>query len=327
MPTKTKILFGFFAVLLIGRGAAFIQPKAPWPDRADIKKIRNSIGKDIRQKGAEGAYEELKSRYGINQPHASVIPHLAAHLFGELLYKHREMEGLGVCDASFTYGCFHGLFNAVIAEKGIGSINELFKICPSLPCQHGLGHGLGEYYGPENIETSLNACVNMGAPSIPFGCVGGVMMEYNFPSMFDFISSSADVIRKFNPESPYAPCERVHADFRRACYLRLTEWWEVVMEKDYVRMGELCGLVGEEEYRNSCFMGIGAALITTNGFNVEQSRQSCGLIPSDQGKRDCLVGASFILKTIREEDGALAICDQKCHQLLDRETRDFLRIN
>lgn len=340
MTTKIKVLiFSTTCLLILGgyyllKGQKNFQSKnSTWPDREYIADLRNSLKNNVQKEGGERAYLKLKEQFEKKEPQSSVIPHLAAHLFGEIIYQDMGMDGLTICDKSFTYGCFHGFFNAITSEKGIEYIPELNRICKEntkvispLACQHGLGHGLGEYYGPEKVGLSLKECRKMGAESIPFGCVGGVFMEYNFPSMFDFISQNDDVVRKFDENNPYGPCMNVEDEFRKSCYFRLTEWWEVITEKDYRKMGNLCGGIRAEAYKNACFTGIGAALITTNGFLTPQAKESCSLMPNKISVELCLTGSSFILKTVQKNEEAKNICDSDCQSRLIEE-KDFLKIN
>ena len=99
----------------------------------------------IHTYGPTKAYTLFKKTYN-NVPIA--MGHRVAHLFGEALYNEEGIKGLGTCDQSFGFGCYHSFFGVGFSHEGLGAIPVFDKECRErwpqryLSCQHGIGHGI-----------------------------------------------------------------------------------------------------------------------------------------------------------------------------------------
>jgi hypothetical protein len=71
------------------------------------------------------------------------------------------------------------------------------------------------------------------------------------------------------------------------------QWWDKIYKQDYSKLGELCENIPDQEFKHSCFLGIGNVVSPTTNYNVSASKKLCGLMPSDDGKLSCLSGASW----------------------------------
>ncbi len=263
----------------------------------DIVKMRGAIDTRIRAIGGAKTYQEIKTTYGTK--HFSV-QHKVAHLFGELLYQREGIEGIGVCDGNFAFGCYHGFFGKAVAGGGVSMVRKLDEACVKrfgplgLGCPHGIGHGLGEYFGPTRLDQQLEACAGLSWQGPLFGCQEGVFMEYNFPTIVDEKTVSKGK-RPFEPVKPYEPCTQVSERFRRACYFEMGTFWELIFQKDYTKIGSLCAGIANESEKNDCFKGIGHAAAATSGFDVGATRQACDRMPTIYNSMLCLAGASWSL--------------------------------
>lgn len=222
--------------------------------------------------------------------------HLAMHIFGETLYSKLRLDGVGVCDDSYGFGCYHGFFGTAIAREGIEILSGLDKACLDqygalgLGCQHGIGHGLGEFYGPERINEQLDACNNLSWKGTFFGCSGGVFMEYNFPTVIEGDTAQA-ATRSFNADMPYEPCDRLSDRFRQSCYLELGTWYAEVFPNDWETLEKLCvNLLGNE--RKACFIGIGVGIAPKLFYDYEHSVNYCSHF-DDTGEQLCLSGVAW----------------------------------
>lgn len=274
-----------------------------------IKELKEELTRRFKETPPEVLYEEIKNQKTENV----VLPHIAAHIFGELLYTKYGVSGVTFCDEGLVYGCYHGFFDKAIADKGMEVLSELNKACIDkfgeryFGCQHGIGHGIAEYMGEERLTGSLSLCERIGAASLPFGCFGGVFMEYNFPAMYEVLKGKEPIREYSERVGAYEPCTSIPAEYRPVCYFRLTEWWEVVFEKDYRRMGEFCqGLTGKEG--EACFLGIGAGAPVTNKYSVEETLEVCRLMPSSEGQLICKNGAYWVFSASGRKPLAEEIC-------------------
>ncbi len=148
------------------------------PNPAILGISLEEIRKVAQTSGAKVAYELVKERY-LNDP---VKAHDLAHLTGLLAYEEQGASGFAVCDNNFAFGCYHGLFEALIRKEGDKGINLARQACHSLSpggrvvsCLHGIGHGIMGFQG--QLDKALAEC-----EAFPFNeqiyCFDGSYMEY-----------------------------------------------------------------------------------------------------------------------------------------------------
>lgn len=263
----------------VSGGSSVIRERTQWQER-------------IRVAGAAAAYEEFKQAYGAL---AFGRRHTLAHLWGELLFAADGFDGVAVCDSAFEFGCYHGFFTAAVGAGGIGILPELDRACrsESLPsaCQHGIGHGILEYFGHGNLVKALEACAAVPQTEPVAGCTAGVFMEYNLPIT---LTSDGDARMQFRPvdeENPYAPCPNLPREFRQSCYHELVQLWDRYYE--YRTIGELCHALEEPAERDACFQGAGNIAAPSSGYDVATAMEKCQQMPSDDGRTICRITSSW----------------------------------
>lgn len=287
----------------------------------DPAATRKELGSSISKKGALATYNEMKR--SLLQAD-SLRQHSVAHIFGELLYRKEGVEGIVVCDDSFGFGCYHSFMGSAVAQEGEGIIKRLDDTCVAkfgpmgLGCPHGIGHGLGEYFGPEHIDKQLAACSTLSWKGRYFGCRGGVFMEYNTPLSKNG-QETTTIARPFDATKPYGVCDDVQKKDQPACFLELTGWWERVLEKDYSRIGTLCAHATRDN-RESCFLGVGYAAVQSNGYDIGKTKEICEMMPTSEGQLLCKAGASWsFFANPKQRQKALALCEGSsiCEQKSD----------
>lgn len=271
----------------------------------------------IAQEGGIAAYADFKDAYKHATPQ---IQHTAAHSFGGALYAAEGVKGLGACDASFSYGCFHEFLGRAIEESGMGGVNTLNQACfdsmgmnKGLACTHGLGHGIQSYlgYSEEALRKALGACANLPYTDPVGGCVGGVFMEYNLRTMQ---GERQQGVREPGTDL-LAPCNRLSGPDQKACYFWQPQWWYQLEQNElrpqkatYEHMAALCR---KSEYPAKCFEGIGNITPPSADFDLKKSKELCMYIPGDMsGWGYCLAGAAMIFYSddkTREE--APSLCE------------------
>jgi hypothetical protein len=314
------------AVLVLVAAAVLMRhkPPQPSPQRTDSVSIRRTLRTLIASQSIESAYEQAKVLFPRTKENAIPL-HTTMHIFGELAYQQMGLSAVNVCDEAFVYGCYHGVFTQAIVRRGMEVIPELFSVCRKrngnqLACEHGIGHGLLDYLGYGRLSEALDQCRRAGAQLIPFGCIGGVFMEYNFPAF----SLNPDVsIRSFGEKDPYAPCGALPHEFYSACVFRLTEWWEQVFHADYRKMGDLCSGVADVPASRYCFIGIGSASTVTGGYEPNVFVHVCTQMPDSDGRADCIAGSSWEFARNRKLPDYTGLC----HEAAESEPRCEASVN
>lgn len=265
----------------------------------DLSTINASkLAKLIDEKGAKIAYDSLKKAY-VNKDVG--LGHAVTHIFGEVLYKKIGAKGLGVCDDAFAYACFHGLFIAAINQHGNQAAYQLNDYCQknmpnNFECPHGLGHGLVEYNGHNQLKKSLVVCDNLPSNSSKFGCAMGVFMEYNFPAQIMKDGARQLATRKLTQDNLHTLCDDIPNSSVWACYLSLPQWWMRTFF-DYKKVGKLCNDIVDEQQRKQCFVGVGVQVNYKDArFDPEKVKEYCQQMPTLQASDLCLMGAKWDIR-------------------------------
>lgn len=250
-------------------------------------------------------YEELKNAYKNNYNQ-----HIIGHIFGDLLYEKEGVNGIEVCDHAFYWGCYHAITSSAIANEGVQVINELNKICKensssSAICNHGIGHGLVEFFGPNRLLSALEMCDTIGGSE---SCYTGVFMQHNFPSASDKNGLDTQV-RPLIYGHEFSPCGRLPQKYDLSCYAELPRWWDRIYSSDFSRMGFLCSGIKDKKFSGQCFAGIGDMVSLLEEPSLEKTLTVCQQLPSSFGKNTCLVYASLgFASDMYNQDKALPVC-------------------
>lgn len=254
-------------------------------DMSDVLAFTKYWKEDIKNKGAEGAYEHFKEEYE-KYPQDS---HGLAHLFIGLIFEEKGVEALALCDTSFGNGCFHGLVSRAILAQGTEVLFDIVDLCSSSvhadaeSCFHGVGHGVMEYVGGQRLREALTYCTTLEATGVHGavdGCVEGVFMDYN-------VSLSGP--RSFEVASRFSPCdqEEVREEYRSNCYYSLPHWW---FQQEQLAVSDITKWCSEvpSSYTYLCYKGIGIDLPGKEDFDEAKIIAGCHLILDEAGEDACL---------------------------------------
>ena len=217
--------------------------------------------------------------------------------FGIQAYETKGISAMSICDARYKYGCYHGVFNRAVAEKGLNFATTADEECMKykkepdlgLSCYHGIGRALMYSGGEKNLTKILEKCTQMSWKESLFGCRDGVFVEYHFPYLLQ--NKSISTIRQFDESNPYDPCLVAPTDSQKDCYYILPLWWFNALEKDYKRMGALCESILEPKYKESCFVGIGRGVVALGSDSVEEALKACNAMPDKESSKLCLTAS------------------------------------
>jgi len=239
-------------------------------------KEQKRLEKIFEHEGTEPAYRYFNSSY---QKYDSALVHTLAHYVGEQIYKREGINGIKICDDSYTFGCFHGLFayafatdqntdTAIIAAANICKQYETESMAKIGGCIHGLGHGImgTNNYDLTGLKKSLLDCDLLSAQNLSSECYRGVFMEYNRRKP-NFAYKKGEEIRKFDPEKPFEPCSGIPMQYQDQCYIEQVPWWMTsistsngLQENRIKKIVEYCGLLEHTGNKIACFEGIGLAI-------------------------------------------------------------------
>lgn len=284
---------------------------SPAPIGVDLvpTEMRTIVERNITNFGIDASYARFKADFAHEPPNQQ---HAAAHVFGEALYKIAGTAGFAWCDPTFNFGCYHGFAGKAIAQEGLHIVSELDAVCQtrerSSACQHGLGHGILEYFGSTQLVQALEACSLTHQPDPQAGCTSGVFMEYNGPFV---ISENKFVPREFDGAHPTSPCPELPEKFQLSCFRQLPQWWKISSDMNFEGMGNLCTSVGAQKNRDACFSGMGAIAGSIAQYVPDATVALCRDIHDPSGEVRCIVEASwaFVLN-INDSVGGVSVCKE-----------------
>lgn len=306
-PILIILAFYFYDRFNLHREIAYFETINTNPE---IKKI---LRKKLDAKGPEKTLVELKI---LSKDKDTSFKHSATHIYGELIYEKFGTKALTYCDDYYTYGCYHGFFTKAIMEKGIGIVQEMDKACLAkygkldLGCQHGLGHGLYEFFGETKLTEALTVCITSTTQQDHYGCMSGVFMAYNLPKIINEIETIYNY-RKFDKDNPYSICPTIQSEFQHSCYFELGQWWHHIFNNDFNKIGKLCMGILDQENRELCLEGINNIVADTSNYDVEKIKKYCQEMPNLQSISLCRMRAvqSFIFTNPVKLDQAEKLCE------------------
>jgi hypothetical protein len=252
--------------------------------------------KQFERKDPTAVFAEFKKR---NESAPFDRQHLSAHVMGDLIYATLGVEGVAVCDATFSFGCYHGFFARAISEGGEARVKELDTACVTAfgplgtGCQHGIGHGVLEYVGYDRVNDALALCKQTTQAAPLLGCATGVFMEFNAP-LTGVGTGLVPKQRELTPETMYEPCPTVPAEFRPACYYQLGQIIATNLHDDLPNVEHICGTLAGES-RSRCFLGVGEGLTYRANYQGEKVKEQCGTFSESGDELSCRAGASWAL--------------------------------
>lgn len=260
----------------------------------DPAAARAYLAQEIVRQGPAKAYASFVAK---NHTLPREDQHFSAHLMGEVLYAAGGVESIAICDSQFGFGCYHGLFGRAIAEGGVERIKELDDACVEAfgafgtGCQHGIGHGILEYTGHDDISRALQLCGDTTQLVPLLGCTSGVFMEYNTPLAGD-PESLAPQIRSFDALRPYEPCDEIDSAFQASCYYELGQWFIDTVSDETHDISSFCGAL-QGEARHHCYLGIGSSVAITVEYEPGQTVALCERFAAEDALM-CRAGAAWM---------------------------------
>jgi len=277
----------------------------------------------------EGAWKLIKQAFIIN---GQVVndAHEFSHIIGNASYRKSGISGVDICDTSFAYGCYHGVADAAITERGAQAVSEIEVACTdALPsdqvtsCYHGIGHGAAGIHELK-IKPALLACDKMKSENRGY-CYDGVFMEH----------ATALGAQGINRNDPWSLCASVENIYHMAC----GKYQPARLQSIGMSLGEIitsCLPAPSSVLEEHCFRASGFIAVGAGKNNIEEIISYCIVAKLSDGVYWCLIGAANVLTFQAYENwqiNAPKLCDrvnkvelkQECisivHSVSQRESR------
>lgn len=266
--------------------------------------MRRELSARIERDGLSKTYEYLRANLS---QQGSAINHTIQHYFGGMVYDKLGFEGIKLCGYNYPNGCSHGLILKTIETEGYDTaIGKIINACKNagdakLSCVHILGHEFEAHYIKEGVTVALSKCKELNLGVSPDVCYSGVFMQYYFPDIYE--GGSTDQMRKFDPVMAFDLCKPIKDDdFRRACTMYTTEWWQFGLNKDYSKVLSLCDKLNVYDRRN-CIGSIGIMVADNFSSKYDGINSVCS-IPTDKNDQLlCFAGAvKFLVSNDKKSD-------------------------
>lgn len=228
----------------------------------------------------------------------------AYQLKGSIAEAYRTGEH--VCYGGYFHGTLEGYFierDLSIAEFGRDPLKDLIvNICGKegdfktsilyRECLHGIGHGL-MFLTNMDLPGSLALCDSFKNKSEAELCYGGVFMENSTST-----TNPSHTSRWIKKDDPMYPCNVLEEQYLGLCYEYQSIYFSHLTsgpqgENNWQEVVDLC-LQVPEKHQDGCFFIIG-----TNQPSVTSSaskmKENCNLIPTEVGRRECVVGVVVAL--------------------------------
>lgn len=324
---KNYLLLSIFIIsLIIVSSIPFIENRLNYSSKSTDNKTSLQNARDtafnekwksiISNKGAKKAYEDFKTE-NLKTPLGT--QHDMAHLFGMLLYDTLGLDGLSICDTTFTYACYHSLVASALDKEGLSILNKTGDICNNLPdksilsgCYHGIGHGILSYFGYDfsHLLQSLDSCNSYSTLNEIEWCSTGVFMEYNY----HLVAGPNRKMRDYDPSNIIYPCDSVPEKFVPACFFQQTQWWLSVLpgsDANKIQLIETTCSQRSINEQNQCFKGLAIHIGLYVKWETERAISLCRTLSTVDRQESCLTqSAQEFVYNHKLTSAAAQICSQ-----------------
>jgi hypothetical protein len=211
--------------------------RAKWEIEPEDRRVAG-IFNALEEQGLTPALDSLEHRASQD---SSVLrgAHQLAHALGRqaLLKNEGDSRILAQCRPVFGSGCYHGVVEAFLNQRGTVDMAELRQMCDAAgakkqtgavyECAHGLGHGVLGAVGLD-IAATLGHCDALERPNLVSACHEGAFMEAISSAVAERESSPSHAHAShvahteritIDREDVYSPCDQYTRAYGDACWL------------------------------------------------------------------------------------------------------------
>lgn len=235
------------------------------------------------------AWEYVKSVFIVNGQTVSNA-HEFAHIIGNAIYSEFGLKGIKNCDTAFAYGCFHGVSEKLLQDKGAEVVKEVQDECIKIfppektrdftGCIHGMGHGLLTF---ENLDLTkaLEDCDRLD-DSYKNYCYDGVFME------------NASSVREdgFSADNPWKFCKDLPEKYHHNCARYQSMIFTEKFHGDIKLVIDNCAKATTATLKNTCFESTGYYVSQKALGDFDTIKQGCFNASNIEGRGSCVIGAA-----------------------------------
>lgn len=235
------------------------------------------------------AWDYLKRAFLVN---GEVVgnAHEFAHTIGNAIYKQMGLDGITSCDATFAYGCYHGVTEDLLRVEGTDSILKTQKRCLEIyppkvnnlytGCIHGMGHGLLTRE-ELNVGRALRDCDLLDKQYRNY-CYDGVFMENGF----------LEPNRKFDSESFWNFCTELNDAYQYNCGRYQAQILLSVFGNNIEDIGRECSNAPNNVFKTTCAESLGYFISQKTSGKMKEIINLCGEISDGQVRNYCIIAAA-----------------------------------
>jgi len=247
-----------------------------------IRVIENLSGRDAAE-----TWEFLKSAMLVDGEQVGNA-HELTHIVGNALHEQRGLDGFQVCDPSFAFGCYHGVTEGLLEDRGVEVVSEVQSKCLEIfsaskfaqraSCIHGMGHGLLTW---EELDVS-KAVLDCDLLHQEYRgyCYDGVFMENSW---------AQDL---YDEENPWSFCLSLPQQYYRGCARYQIAIFLSNVQSDFSKVGKICAETAEEILRDTCSESLGfQAAQRAKGESIVALKH-CQAVNDSEVRNRCTIGAA-----------------------------------
>ncbi|MCH7756590.1 hypothetical protein IIC45_00680 [Patescibacteria group bacterium] len=311
------ITIGFIILTVSEKGGVYEEGKTtaafPQPENFRILSYQEQIEivEQISNDDPREGWEYLKQVFVVK---GQVVggAHELAHIVGNTLYRKEGTSGIGVCDPTFAYGCYHGVTEEFLIAEGVSKVREAMEQCrkifpvresgnllPYYSCIHGFGHGLLSWEGLDRGK-ALEDCDQLDRQERQY-CYDGVFMEYSFSAP----------LSSFSKTEPWKICTDLDEKYHGNCARYQPTLFIEKFHVDIPTSARICLEAPTETLQGFCIDAVGFALAHTFQDNIDAIRHTCENISLATYHFRCITAAAgeLIFQQYKGwEENALELC-------------------
>jgi len=247
-----------------------------------------AIIKDMVKDDPVKTWDYVKSAFLVDGQVVQNV-HEFAHIIGNAIYTKHGLEGIKYCDATFAFGCYHGVSEKLLQEKGKNAVrqvqDECIRIFPPQDsknytgCIHGMGHGLLSFENLDIIK-ALEDCDQLDKNYRSY-CYDGVFME-----------NSTETKQTFNPDEPWKFCSDLPEDYHLNCARYQSQFFFDEFNKNIRLVTASCAKASDDKLKVTCFESVGYHIAQTAKGNFEKITEECARASTVEGNNACIIGSA-----------------------------------
>jgi len=282
------------------------------PSPEELRNLDYSMQRTVIEKLVKDdpvyAWDYLKRAFVVN---GEVMgnAHEFAHTIGNAIYKQMGLDGITNCDATFAYGCYHGVTEDLLNVEGANAVLKTQERCLEIyptaannlytGCIHGMGHGLLTWE-ELNVGRALKDCDLLDKRYRNY-CYDGVFMENGF----------LEPDKEFNPESFWNFCTELDVSYQYNCGRYQTQILLRVFKGDIKSIGRECSNAPSDVFKTTCAESLGYFISQKTNGKVEEVINLCRETSDDQIRNYCIIAAakeSIFQEYKNWRESSLALC-------------------